>query len=114
MAGRTGDNLGALMGDQSMPDSSTTGHDEGLAGVLDVCLWRKNFPPGNSRVPNLVNNTEVVSMSSFSFLDLGKVVGLSESDDCDSSEVGCELEELDAAWGCGVLKFCVPGGLRGV
>ena len=99
MAGRTGDNLGALMGDQSMCVSSATGHDEGLAGVLDVCLWRKNFPPGNSLVPNLVNNTEVVSMSSFSFLDLGKVVGLSESDDCDSSEVGCELEELEAAWG---------------
>lgn len=95
MPGRTGDNLGALMGDHSMWLSSCTGHDTGLAGVLAACLLRKNLPPGNSCVPNLVNSTEVWSMSSFSFLVLGSVAAFSESEGCDSRDEGCELDELE-------------------
>jgi hypothetical protein len=65
-------------------------------------------------VPSLVNNTEVLSISSFSFLDLGNVAGLSESEDCDSREVGWELDELEVAWACGVLNWDMFWGLLGV
>ena len=57
---------------------SMTGHDTGRAGSCCV-LWRRNFPPGNSRVPSREKSTDVDSKSAASLEVLGKVRALAPS-----------------------------------